>query len=227
MKYKFVILLGLLLAMASCKDDVNVNIVDNETTGKLSYKLNDDAGKGIAGVKVYLLNTGTNSYPNAAIDSALTNNEGIVYFSDLLPKNYRFMTDSIMVNNNGYLLNEYVQITAGVERKKITKVSDFSGILKIRLLNAYDYTPLRNQGVVAFPLNSVKVTSDNVSDIVKQSTLKGLVNDNGYVSLRVPANTDFDFIIYHASNGNLGWGGRRHQVAKDQELKITLYSSFY
>lgn len=30
MKYKFVILLGLLLATASCKDDINVNIVDKE-----------------------------------------------------------------------------------------------------------------------------------------------------------------------------------------------------
>lgn len=227
MKYKFAILIGLLITIVSCKDDVNVNIVDNEITGKLSYKLNDDTGKGLAGIKVYLHSSEMNSYPNLAIDSALTNSEGIAYFSDLLPKNYRLITDSIMVNNNGYLLSEYVQITAGVERKKITKVSDFSGILKIRLLSAYDHTPLRNQGVVAFPLNAVKVTADNVSDIVKRSTLKGLVNENGYVSIKVPANTDFDFIIYHASNGNLGWGGRRYQVGKGQELNITLYSSFY
>lgn len=226
MKCKFVIILALLIAMVSCKDDINVNLTDPEVTGKLSYKLNDDDGKGVAGVTVYLQNTELSSDSYLSVDSALTNNEGIAYFSDLPPQNYQLTTNAITVNNNHYLIKEYVQITAGIERKKITKITDFSGILNIRLLYFYDYTPVNNQGVAAYPINTVIPNSNNISDVLKQSTLKGLTDKDGYVSIKVPANTVFDFIIYHTLNGNLGWGGNRYSVEKGQKINITLYTSF-
>lgn len=224
MKGYFFIVLTLLIATVSCKKEVIVNLVEGETTGKLNYKLTDDTGKGLPGLNVYLYDPGSKQEPNLLTDSAITNSDGEVSFSDLLPNNYQLKTD-IKLNNNFYSIDEYVQITAGVERKKTTKVTDFSGTLKIRLLSYQNGTPIHGQGVVAFPVDKIHVTSDNVADVVKSSTLKGLTDKNGYVSLKVPANKSFDFIVHHTLYGNYGWGYGTQQVAKDRTIDITLYSS--
>lgn len=226
MKGYFFIVLTLLIATVSCKKEVVVNLVEGEVTGKLNYKLTDDTGKGLSGLKVYLYDPGNKLDPNLLTDSAITNSDGEVYFTDLLPNNYQLKTDFIRLNNNDYSIDEYVQITAGMDRKKTTKVTDFSGTLKIRLLSYQTRTPIQDQGVVAFPVNKIYVTSDNVADVVKSSTLKGLTDKNGYVSLKVPANKSFDFIVHHKIYGNYGWGFGAYQVAKDNTIDITLYNSF-
>lgn len=89
----------------------------------------------MSGVKVHLCDPGSKQELNLLTDSAITNSDGEVYFTDLLPNNYQLKTDFIKLNNNDYSIDEYVQITACIERKKIKKVTDFSGILKIRLLS--------------------------------------------------------------------------------------------
>ncbi|QMV66994.1 hypothetical protein HS960_04705 [Sphingobacterium paramultivorum] len=226
MKVYFFIVLTLLIATASCEKEVVVKLAEGEITGKLNYKLTDDTGKGLSGLKVYIYNPGSKQDPNSPIDSAITSSVGEVNFTDLLPNNYQLKTDSIKLNNNDYSVDEYVQITAGIERKKTTKVTDFSGTLIIRLLSYETRTPIQDQGVVAFPVNKIHVTSDNIADVVKSSTLKGLTDKNGYVSLKVPANQIFDFIVHHKTYGNYGWGFGSYQVAKGKTLNITLYSSF-
>ncbi|MDR3010980.1 MAG: hypothetical protein LBV59_23840 [Sphingobacterium sp.] len=226
MKGIFFIVLTLLIATVSCKKEVVVKLVEGEVTGKLNYKLTDDTGKGLPGLKVYIYNPGSKQASNSLIDSAITNSVGEVYFTDLLPNNYQLKTDFIKLNNNDYSIDEYVQITAGIERKKTTKVTDFSGTLIIQLLSYQSSIPIQDQGVVAFPVNKIYVTSNNVAEVVKSSTLKGLTNKSGYVSLKVPANQSFDFIVHHKIYGNYGWGFGSYQVAKDKMVNITLYSSF-
>nr|WP_288813325.1 prealbumin-like fold domain-containing protein [uncultured Sphingobacterium sp.] len=226
MKGYFFIVLTLLITMVSCKEEVIVNLVDGEVAGELRYKLTDDTGKGLSGIKVYLFDPGSKQDPNLLTDSATTNSDGEVYFTNLLPNNYQLKTDFVQLNNNDYRVDEYVQITAGIERKKATKLTDFSGILRIRLLSYQTNAPIKDQGVVAFPVNKIHVTSDNVADVVKRSTLKGMTDKNGYINLKVPANTDFDFIVHHAIYGNYGWGFDTYQVEKDKTVNITLYSGF-
>ncbi|MDM1293355.1 hypothetical protein HX021_03485 [Sphingobacterium sp. N143] len=55
---------------------------------------------------------------------------------------------------------------------------------------------------MAFPINKVYVTWDNVGDVVKRSTLKELTNDDGYITLKIPTNTAFDSIVHQAVYGN-------------------------
>ncbi|SMC94719.1 carboxypeptidase-like regulatory domain-containing protein [Pedobacter nyackensis] len=230
MKCKTILLLGLSVLTVSCKKITNVEVVDGVNTGKLSYKLNDDSGKGLAGVKVSVYDTETNfstssPNPNALVGTVLTDHEGVAYFSDLLPKNYLVTTDSPTVNKVKYRTDEFVQIVADIEKKKVIKVSEFSGLLNIRLISNIDYrTPLKNLGVAAHPVSGVRLNSDNVADVAKASTLKGVTDENGFVSIKVPSNITFDFIVYHLIHRNLGWGHGNYRVGKEEKNIITLYT---
>ncbi|GAA4206606.1 hypothetical protein GCM10022289_27820 [Pedobacter jeongneungensis] len=230
MKCKIMALLGLFILALSCKKITNVKLVDGVNSGKLSYKLVDDAGKGLAGIKVSLydaqisLNT---SYPtpNALISTISTDQDGVANFSELLPKNYLVTADTAIVNQLRYRINEFVQVVANTDKKKSTKVSDFSGVLNLTLISTSDYrTPLRNVGVVAYPVNDIKLNSGNVAEIISSSALKGVTDANGFVSFRLPSNINFDFIVYNLTNRNLGYGYGSYSVAKDIKSNTTLYS---
>lgn len=230
MKCKIMVLFGLFILALSCKKITNVKLVDGVNSGKLSYKLVDDAGKGLAGIKVSLydaqmsLNT---SYPapNALIGTITTDQDGVAYFSDLLPKNYLVTADTVIVNSLRYRTNEFVQVVAETDKKKNTKVSDFSGFLNLTLISNIDYrTPLKNVGVVAYPVNDIKLNSGNIFDVINSSTLKGITDANGFVSFRVPSDMTFDFIVYNLTNRNLGYGYGSYSVAKDTKSSPTLYS---
>lgn len=231
MKFRIILLFGLSVLMLSCKKITNVTLVDSPSTGKLSYKLNDDQGIGLAGVKVSLYDTEADlntsfPNPNTSVATVLTDQTGIAHFSDLLPKNYLVITDSPTVNKVKYRTDEFVQIVAGQEKEKILKVSEFSGFFNVRLISNNDYrTPLKNLGVAVRPINSVQPNSDNIADIAEGLTLKGVTDENGFVSIKVPSNINFDFIVYHLVHRNLGWGYGNYSVGKDQKNVITLYST--
>lgn len=228
MKCKIILLLGLAILTTSCEKITNVKLVDGVNTGKLSYKLNDDSGKGLVGVRVSVYDTESNfarPNPDGLIGTVLTDQEGIAYFSDLLPKNYLVIADSPKVNNIRYYINEFVQIVADTEKKRSIKVSEFSGILNVRLLSHFDYkTPIKNMGVAVHPFNGVQLNSNNVADVVQATTLKGVTDENGFVSIKVPSNIDFNFIVYNLTNRNIGWGFGTYEVRKDEKNVITLYS---
>jgi len=230
MKYKIILLLALSVFVSACKKVTNVKLIDGPTAGKLSYKLSDDAGKGLAGVKVSVYDIGTyysggTPNPNALVSTVQTDQEGIAYFADLLPKNYLVTTDSASVNNVKYIADEFVQVVAGTEKKKTIKVSEFSGLLNITLLSYNDYrTPLKNIGVLAYPTNAVQPNSANVKTIINEAVLKGVTDVNGFVSIRVPSNVNFNFIIYNLTNNNLSYGFGGYRVTKGGSTVVSLYS---
>ncbi|MBT2561203.1 hypothetical protein J7E50_10205 [Pedobacter sp. ISL-68] len=230
MKCKIMVLLGLFILALSCKKITNVKLVDGVNSGKLSYKLVDDAGKGLAGTKVLLydakvvLNT---SYPgaNALIATIRTDQDGVAYFPELLPKNYLVICDTAIVNKARYRTDEFVQVVADTEKKKSIKVSAFSGTLNLTLISTSDYrSPLKNVGVVAYPVNDIKINSGNVADVINSSSLKGVTDASGLVSIKLPSNIPFDFIVYNLTNRNLGYGYGNYSVAKDTKINTTLYS---
>ena len=230
MKRRIMLLIGMSILTAACTKVTNVKLVDGPNTGTLSYRLDDDAGNGLQGVKVSIydpefnLNIGSPN-PIALVGTKLTDEKGIAYFSDLLPRNYLLVADSPMVNNNKYRTDEFVQIVEGIEKKKTIRVSDFSGTFNIRLLSHLDYlTPLKNLGVAAHPVNGVKLTAFNVAEVVKASNLKGITDEHGYVSIRVPSNIAFDLIIFHLVHGNLSWGHGHYRVEKNEKSIITLFT---
>jgi hypothetical protein len=231
MENKMILLFGLSVLTLSCKKITNVTLVDAPSTGKLRYKLNDNHGAGLAGVKVSVYDTNTNfnpspTGPSTLVSTAITDQAGIAYFSDLLPRNYLVTTDSPTVDKVKYRTEEFVQIVAGTEKEKFVKVSEFSGFLNIRLISNIDYrTPLKNLGVAAYPLNGLRLNSDNVADVAKDLPLKGVTDENGFVSIRVPSTINFDLVVYHLVHRNLGWGYGSYSVGKDEKRVIRLYTT--
>lgn len=228
MKYKFILLLALSVLTVSCEKITNVTLVDSAHTGTLSYKLSDDAGKGLTGVKVSIYETAAYTFPmfpdpSTFISSVRTNQEGVAYFADLPAKNYLVIADSAMMGSARYRTDEYVQVVAGTEKKKSVKVTDFSGIFSIRVVSNRNYsTPLQNIGVVAFAIEQGRPTTATVKDFVKNAIFKGVTDQNGYVSIKVPYGERFDFIV-HESNGNLGYGYGNYSVEKDRKTDVRLY----
>ncbi|GHE36710.1 hypothetical protein GCM10017764_19850 [Sphingobacterium griseoflavum] len=215
--------------MFSCKKTTNVALVDVETTGALRCIFQDDDGRGIAGAKVYLYDNGSYAglgdvYFNSLIDSVLTDQQGIVYFQNLLPKSYLIRADSVPMNRLRYRTAEYMQAVAGVVKERVVKVSDFSGTLRIRLFSYYDYTmPLANLSVVAYP-SHIALQSDNLTDYINSTTLKGTTDAQGYVSIKVPSNITYNFVIYNPKNSNMGFGYGVYEIRKGEINDITLYS---
>jgi hypothetical protein len=230
MKYQIILLLALCVLMSSCKKVTNVKLIASEAAGKLSYQLSDDAGKGLAGVKVSVYDIEPNNNTgipnsNTLVGTILTDQQGIAYFSELLPKNYLVTTDSVTVNKVKYLTDEFVQVVAGMEKKKVTKVSEFSGLLNITLISNSDYrTPLKNLGVVAYPINAGQPNSINIRSFINDAVLKGVTDVNGFVSIKVPSNVNFDFIVYNLTNNNLGYGYGNYRVVKGGNTTVSLYS---
>lgn len=232
MKCKIIFLLGLLsILVTSCEKITNVNVVDGETTGTLNYRLNDDSGKGLAGVRVSVYDADTYFHvsalnPDALVATIRTNQEGTATFSGLLPKNYLVTTDSSVINTVRYYTNDFVQIVAGNEKKKIINVSEFSGFLNIRLISNNDNTtPLKNMGIIAYPANDFQLNSGNAASFVKTAALRGITDENGYASIKVPSDINFDLLVYNLSNGNLSYGYGFYRVGKGEQNRISLYTS--
>lgn len=230
-KYQTILLLALCVLMLSCEKITNVQVMDSVNTGNLNYKLNDDSGKGLAGVKVSVYNSQTSGgfsspNPNALFETVLTDQDGIAHFSGMLPRNYLVTTDSPIVNMVKYRTHDFVQVVADVTKEKMIKVSEFSGILNIRLISSTDYrTPLKNIGIAVHPINGIRINSVNVEDVIKAIPLKGITDENGLVSIKVPSNISFDFILYHPTNRNISWGLGNELIQKEEKRVVTLYAS--
>ncbi|KKX47582.1 hypothetical protein [Sphingobacterium sp. IITKGP-BTPF85] len=119
MKLKLTFLMLLLAVLVSCKKTTNVD-VSLSNSGKLSYRLTDEAGKGIPNVKLSLFDRLENYYSdnNILIDERLTDANGLVDFGDLNPKSYLIFADSAKVNNVNYIVKEYIQVVTGITKHK-------------------------------------------------------------------------------------------------------------
>lgn len=231
MKCKIILLLGIFVfTTLSCKKITNMNLIDGENTGKLTYKLADDSGTGLAGIKVSIYDTKYNNDPSLPnphdfITETRTDQDGIAYFSDLIPKNYLVIADAAIINSIQYRTEDYVQIVAEIEKKKTVKVTEFSGFLNISLINNNDlWGPLKNIEIVAYPINNGRPTADKVKAFIKNSKLKGLTDNNGFLSIKVPSNINYYFLLYNPVNDSFIYRDIISSVEKAGKFNITLYA---
>jgi hypothetical protein len=199
MKSKITFLFIFAIAIASCKKTTNVDVSINNS-GKLSYKLLDDAGKGLPNVKVQLYDN-INVYYNTPVllETRTTDQNGIIDFGELNPSTYQLVPDSPQVNKVKYHFSEYVQVTAGSTKQKDTKVSDYSGTLNIIARSYYPgNTPLRNLGVLLVPYSKYNY-SNNLSSNISNADFKGVTDNNGLISFKIPSTTSYSILLYNTS----------------------------
>lgn len=221
MKSKLTFLIMLLAVFASCKKTTNVE-VKLSTSGKLTYKLTDDAGKGLPNVKVSLLDRQDN-YSNTTIllDARLTDPNGQVDFGDLNPKNYLLVTDSPKVNNVTYFIQEYVQVITGAVKYKETKVTDHSGIFTMTVRSYNNNQPLKNIGVIMIPSSKFNYSSSTTVNL-KVADYSGVTNDVGLITFKIPSNKSYAVYLYNTvTNASYNYNNSV-SVQKDAMLNYSM-----
>lgn len=195
MKSKLTFLILLLAVFASCKKTTNVD-VELSTSGKLTYKLTDDAGKGLPNVKVSLFDRLDYSNNTILLDARLTDPNGQVDFGDLNPSNYLLVADSAKVNNIAYIVQEYVQVITGAVKHKESKVTDFSGTFTITVKSYNNNQPLKNIGVIMIPSNKFNYSSTTAAHL-KVADFSGATNDAGLITFKIPSNKQYSVYFYN------------------------------
>jgi hypothetical protein len=221
MKFKLTLLLLLFAVVTSCKKTTNID-VELSTSGRLTYKLTDDKGKGLPNVKVSLFDHQRN-YSNATmlLDTRLTDSEGLIDFGDLNPNNYMLVVDSAKVNNVAYNVQEYVQVITGAVKQKETNVTDFSGTYKMTVRSYNTNQPLKNIGVILIPSNKFDYFS-STSSLLKVSDFSGVTNELGSISFRIPSNKQYSVYLYNmVTNASYNQNGATY-VDKDGSVDYTI-----
>ena len=185
----------LLAVTTSCKKTTNVD-VELSTSGKLTYKLTDDAGKGLPNVAVSLFDRQGYYNSDVLLDKQVTDANGQVDFGDLNPSNYMLVADSAKVNNVSYNVQEWVQVITGSVKEKATKVTDFSGTLTVRVYSNNNNQPLKNIGILIIPSNKYNYSSPTSSHL-KNADFSGLTNDAGLATFKIPSNKDYTVYLYN------------------------------
>jgi len=224
MKFKATLSILLLAALTSCKKTTNVDL-SLSTSGKLTYRLLDDAGKGLPNVKVSLYDNGDlNLNIRVLLDEQRTDQNGQVDFGDLNPQNYFVVPDSPVVNNIQYNVQEYVQVLTGKTKNKEIKVSDFSGTMKFKVYNYATNRAQPNAGVVLIPGQkySYFLTPADFSSVAE---FKGLTDANGDISFKVPCDKAYIVIVYNTTTNKTYYNGGSFVVQKNRNYNQTL--SFY
>ncbi|SHF43174.1 hypothetical protein [Pedobacter caeni] len=214
MKSKFTILILMLAVLTSCKKTTNVD-VKLSTSGGLTYKLTDDAGKGLPNVKVFLFDRADNyTNTNILLDTRLTDQNGQVDFGALNPNNYTLVADSPKVNNVAYMIQEYVQVTTGAVKQKEVKVTDFSGKFNMTVKSYNNNQPLKNIGVILIPSNRFNYSSSTTANL-KVAEFSGLTNEAGVITFKIPSNKHYSVYLYNSvTNASYNQNNSAH-VQKD------------
>lgn len=224
MKYKFTLFILLSLALTSCKKTTDVDVTVSNS-GKLTYQLLDDAGKGLPNVKISLFDF-LDNYSNTSIllDTKTTDQNGIADFGSLNPRNYLIVPDSPMVNNIKYNIQDYVQVLTGTTKQKAVKVSDFSGTFNFTVYNYYNnYLPQKNIGVLMIPTEKYTYSA-SAATYLSIADYKGVSNDAGLVSFKVPSNKQYTIFLYNtttnASYGTTNYGTVATNATVNQSLYV-------
>lgn len=203
MKSNFTFLILFLAVLTSCKKTTNVD-VKLSTSGKLSYKLSDNAGKGLPNIKVSLFDR-TDNYNSILLDSRSTDPNGEVDFGDLNPNNYMIVADSAKVNNVAYYVQEYVQVITGANKHKEIKVTDFSGTYTMAVKGSNNVQPLKNIGVLMIPSNKFNYSSTTAANL-KYAEFSGVTNEAGLITFKIPSNKTYYVYLYNTTtNASYGY----------------------
>jgi len=222
MNSKLMLFILLSAVLSSCKKTTNVDVTVS-TSGKLTYKLLDDSGKGMPRVKVSLFDNNPSYYSNASIllDTRVTDENGLVDFGDLNPSNYRVYPDSPVVNNVKYNFFEHVQVITGATKHKEAKVTDYSGTFKIKLQNTNSQAQ-KGIGVLLVPAQKF-IYSSTVTNLIALADYKGLSDDAGMVTLKVPSDKAYTTLIYNTTtNTPYGWSNH-NTVERDKTISMSFF----
>ena len=226
MKSKLTLLILFVAVLSSCKKTTNVD-VRLSTSGTLTVKLIDDAGKGLPNVKVSLFDDQKDNYNNLnriLLDAQSTDSNGQVDFGDLNPDNYLIVADSVKVNKVNYNIQEYVQVIVGNAKHKEVKVTDYSGTFSMTITPYITDKPLKNVGVILVPLDWFSFYASTATQL-KHSEFSGVIDQNGFIKFKIPSDKSYGVYVYNTITNSSYNYGNNVSVPKDVtvNLEMTIY----
>lgn len=224
MKLKLAYLMLLSVAFVSCKKTTEVEL-SLSNSGKLTYKLTDENGKGLSNVKVSLFDHLDSYYASNSIliDERRTDGNGQVDFGDLNPKSYLIVADSAKANNVNYIVRDYVQVTTGITKNKETKVTDFSGTLVVKVTSYYTNQPAKNIGVLIIPTSNYEY-EQYISKSLATAEFKGVTGDNGIATFKIASGKDYVVCLYNTTTFSiLNWGTTSIQKGVTMNYSVGFY----
>lgn len=192
MRSKLPILILLLAIFTSCKKTSNIDATVS-VTGKLTYKLLDDAGKGLPNVRLKLRDN--NHHP---LDSRTADKNGLVDFGELNAGNYFVFPESPTLNKVEYFIEDYLQIIPAETKNKETKVSDYSGTFNFTI-SAYNKNNIlaKDIGVLMIPTSKFVYNPNPTATYFDVADYKGITNAKGFVSFKAPSDIIYTVYLYN------------------------------
>ncbi len=209
MKFKSLVALAAVLLLMSCEKITNVEVVDPLKTGSFRYQLLDDFGKGVANIKVHAYRAKKNedSYylpDDAYSDTLRTDAEGAVVFSALKAGNYVLKAAGISLNKVHYNTTEYMQVVAGHEKSRATKISDFSGRVKIRLITQMvPELTLPDFGIALVDKYPMDTSQEGLRKVIDEAVIKGMTDANGQASFTIPSDVSYYLLIFRPDKSRI------------------------
>ena len=217
MKSKLTILILFLAVFTSCKKTTNIEVT-TPTTGEFSYKLLDDAGKGLSNVKVSIFDQ---TEERLVLQEVFTDKNGIADFGRLNSGTYLIRADSPVVNKVKYPIQEYVQVLTGKPKHREIKVSDYSGTFNFTVLNT-SQNPQKNLGILMIPKDNY-IYGLPTTSYFDVADYKGVSDAKGFISFKVPANKEYMVYIYNITTNVRYDSGGILSIQKDAILNSNLY----
>jgi hypothetical protein len=220
MKLKFTLAILLLASLSACKKTTNVD-VSLSTSGKLTYKIMDDSGKGMPNIRISLFdNVDKNQNTRDLLDSQISNQDGQVDFGDLNPSNYLVVPDSPVVNNVKYNVQDYVQVITGTTKNRAVKVSDFSGTYNFKIFNYNKNHVQANVGILMIPTQRY-IYQDNAPHYFSLADYKGVTDANGLLTFKVPSNKEYTIYVYNTTTNIPYMVGSANILERNQTSNLT------
>lgn len=207
MKNLYLIIAAVIFFCSCQKDEITVKL---KMSGTLSVKVVDNNKQALANQKVKLYYGSTSSSP---LDKIVTNSNGEVNFGELNDGTYYVVVDTPKVNGIKYLPVKPVQVISGSNKSVTINVQEYSGTVKITVINYSTYNPLANYNVILIPYEKFS-SSDNNTVCISKAEFTAITNTAGQVTFQIPSSREFVLMVYDNTKTNVD---KSHYINVDQE----------
>jgi SdrD B-like domain len=190
-KIFYLILPMCLIIVFSCtkseKLDIKMTVVDY---GNLNIQVIDDNGSGISNVDVQLL-----SSPSSELEEGTTDAGGNISFNNILSGEYYINIKKVSVGGIDYTVNQNIQVISNVTKDYKIKPTDYSGTIKVTVIDEYSSDPLQGLHVVIFP-NDAYNYGMSYSEILAIATETGVTDALGVVNFTKLPLDEYSVLVY-------------------------------
>jgi len=103
-----------------------------------------------------------------------------------------------------YNTTDFVQVVDGVEKSKVSKISDFSAKVNIKLITQmFPELALPGYGVALVSKYPPDNSYDTLRKLVDEAVVKGLTDTEGFISFTIPSDVTYQVLLYRPDKSKI------------------------